>query len=183
MTAEIVIMNKEAIAIAADSAVTFPQEKGHKIFPSANKIFTLSKYHPVAIMIFGNAYFMEVPWETIIKTYRKLLGDNEYETLELYAESFLKFLCSEGILFPEIKKEQFFMECVYSFFQAINENIKKEVKLIIDEKQNITLREISKIISKVIKYYHDIWKKADYPLSIIEKHNKEFKVKYDSLIN
>jgi hypothetical protein len=70
MTAEIVIMNKEAIAIAADSAVTFREEKGHKIFPSANKIFTLSKYHPVAIMIFGNAVFMDVPWEPLAKIIR-----------------------------------------------------------------------------------------------------------------
>jgi len=42
MTAEIAIMNKEAIALAADSAVTM-STKGQrvaKIFPSANKLFT-----------------------------------------------------------------------------------------------------------------------------------------------
>ena len=51
MTAEIAIMNKTAIALAADSAVTIG--RGKKIFNTVNKLFTLSKYHPVAIMIYG----------------------------------------------------------------------------------------------------------------------------------
>ena len=58
MTAEVAVMNKQAIALAADSAVTFPQEMGRKIFPSASKIFTLSKYEPVGVMIYGNASLM-----------------------------------------------------------------------------------------------------------------------------
>jgi hypothetical protein len=44
MTAEIAILNREAVALAADSAVTFREEKGQKILTSANKIFALSKY-------------------------------------------------------------------------------------------------------------------------------------------
>ena len=55
MTAEVAIMNKQAIALAADSAVTFQEETGQKIFTSASKIFTLSKYQPVGVMIYGNA--------------------------------------------------------------------------------------------------------------------------------
>ena len=70
MTAEIAIMNKEAIALAADSAVTMDQERGQKIFTSANKLFALSKYYPVGIMVYGSASFMGVPWESIIKVYR-----------------------------------------------------------------------------------------------------------------
>lgn len=61
MTAEIVIMNKEAIALASDSAVTMSGESGQKVFTSANKLFALSKYHPVGIMIYGGAIFMGVP--------------------------------------------------------------------------------------------------------------------------
>ena len=67
MTAEIAIMNKEAIALASDSAVTMTGKAGQKIFTSANKLFALSKYHPVGMMIYGSAIFMDVPWETIIK--------------------------------------------------------------------------------------------------------------------
>ena len=67
MTAEIAVMNTQAIALAADSAVTFRRQK---IFTSASKIFNLSKYQPVGIMIYGNSSLIEIPWETIIKTYR-----------------------------------------------------------------------------------------------------------------
>ncbi len=66
MTAEIAILNKAGVALAADSKVTIG---GVKTFDTANKIFCLSKFHPVGIMIFGNAEFMGFPWETIVKMY------------------------------------------------------------------------------------------------------------------
>ena len=55
MTAEIVIMNKSAVALAADSAVTVGCERGEKIYNTINKLFMLSKYHPVGIMVYGSA--------------------------------------------------------------------------------------------------------------------------------
>ena len=51
VTAEIAVMNKEAVALAADSAVTMPSGK---VFFSANKLFALSRNEPVAAMIYGN---------------------------------------------------------------------------------------------------------------------------------
>jgi hypothetical protein len=69
MTAEIVIMNKTAVALAADSKVTISGSIG-KTFDTVNKVFTLSKIHPVGLMIYGNAEFMRCPWETIVKIYR-----------------------------------------------------------------------------------------------------------------
>ena len=63
MTAEIVIMNREAVALASDSAVTSISGSGSKIFTSANKLFSLSRYNPVGVMIHGNATLMGVPWE------------------------------------------------------------------------------------------------------------------------
>ena len=74
MTAVVGILNKQAVALAADSAVTIGGTNGRKIFNKANKVFTLSKRHPVGIMIYNSASFMLTPWETIIKVYRKQLG-------------------------------------------------------------------------------------------------------------
>ena len=48
MTAIVAELNMHAVAIAADSAVTMGDT--HKVVNSANKIFTLSKYHLVAVM-------------------------------------------------------------------------------------------------------------------------------------
>jgi hypothetical protein len=81
MTAEIIVMNKHAIAMASDSAVTFPDDK---IFTSANKLFMLSKYHPVGIMIYDSADFMGMPWEIIIKLFRQHLEETKYDTITGY---------------------------------------------------------------------------------------------------
>jgi hypothetical protein len=54
MTAEIAVINKSAIALAADSAVTISDGNGNtKIYNGAEKLFALTKYHPVGIMIYG----------------------------------------------------------------------------------------------------------------------------------
>lgn len=68
MTAEVGVMSKLGVALAADSAVTIGSQK---TFNSANKLFALSKIHPVGIMVYSAAEFMGVSWEIIIKGYRK----------------------------------------------------------------------------------------------------------------
>ena len=81
MTAEIAIMNKSAIALAADSAVTFRVEGEQKVFQTGNKLFSLSKYHPVGLMVYGNAEFLGIDWETIVKIYRNCIADRSFRTL------------------------------------------------------------------------------------------------------
>lgn len=90
MTAIVAVLNKHGAAIAADSAVTMGNT--HKVVNSANKIFTLSKYHPVAVMTYSNAAFMGVPWDIIIKEYRKELGEKAFPFLKDYVDDFIRFL-------------------------------------------------------------------------------------------
>jgi hypothetical protein len=105
MTAEIAIMNKEAVALAADSAVTVRQDKGTKIF-STNKIFTLSNFRPIGVMVFGLSSFMDIPWETIIKSYRHQLQNKKFDTLEEYGQDFIMFLENNKYsFFPEKYKK------------------------------------------------------------------------------
>lgn len=68
MTSEILIMNKNAIMMAVDSAVTV---EGSKTYNEVNKLFMLSNDPPIGIMIFGAADFESIPMETLIKEYRK----------------------------------------------------------------------------------------------------------------
>lgn len=67
MTTEIAIMNMEAVALAADSAVTVTLSGTHKVYNTANKLFMLSKSAPVGAMIYGSAHLTGAPWETIRK--------------------------------------------------------------------------------------------------------------------
>ena len=56
MTCEVAVANKLAIALAADSAVTFSGAGSQNTYASgANKIFQLAHSQPVAVMIYNNA--------------------------------------------------------------------------------------------------------------------------------
>ena len=93
MTTLVSILNKRAAVIAADSAVTFSNQTDEiKTYNSANKIFRLSEYHPVGIMIYNNAEFMGTPWDIIIKLYRKQLGKKNLNTLKDFVFDFKSFL-------------------------------------------------------------------------------------------
>ena len=97
MTAEIVIMNLEAVAVAADSAVTISHGDDRKIFSSQNKLFALSEIAPVGIVIYGSARFMSIPWETLIKEYRRRLGTKLFPRLGDYEDDFCRFLTNDVV--------------------------------------------------------------------------------------
>lgn len=91
MTAIVGILNKQAIAVAADSAVTVGG--GMKIYNTANKLFTLSKRHPVGVAIYNNASYNGcVPWEVVIKMYRNHLQDKSFPTVKEYAADLISYL-------------------------------------------------------------------------------------------
>jgi hypothetical protein len=73
MTAEVAVMNRIGVSLAADSAVTIGRE-ANKIYTSADKLFQLAVGAPVGVMVFGNASFTGMPWETLIKAYRRQLN-------------------------------------------------------------------------------------------------------------
>lgn len=96
MTALIAAMNKRAVAMAADSAITIDSSTGHKVLNSANKLFYISHSHPVGIMTCGNAFYMGLPWEVIIKEFRKELGSRTLSTLQDYKVEFLNFIINHN---------------------------------------------------------------------------------------
>lgn len=125
MTAEIAILNKHGVALAADSAVSIGQQK---VYNSANKLFALSKIHPVGIMIYGSAEFMGTPWETIIKYYRsRHLKDRSFVTLQGYADDFVEFLRTTGI-FPQSAESRFLCHLVDQVCRAITDGLKQRVE-------------------------------------------------------
>jgi hypothetical protein len=96
MTAEVVVANKGAVALAADSKVSIGGARAEKTYDTQNKIFTLSKVHPVGMLIYNNADFMEYPWETIIKLYRSQKKARAERTIEAWAADFVRFLRNFG---------------------------------------------------------------------------------------
>jgi len=183
MTAEIVIMNKQAIALASDSAVTMTHEMGEKIKTSANKLFALSKYHPVGIMIYNNADLMGIPWETIIKIYRNKLGTKEFDSLKEYSNDFIEFLDNDNSLFSDSIQKEYLRFAVYAYFYFIEENIFNLVESIISEKQKITQNEIKERISEIIEEQYEKWTNASNIPSIPDSHKNEIIDKYGKIID
>ncbi len=104
MTAEIVIMNRNGVAMAADSAGTLDTPDGPKVDNHTKKLFSLSTSEPVGIMIYNNLNLAGIPWEVIIKSYRKYLGDQTFSSVEKYAHHFFDFIESKRIPF-ELQKQ------------------------------------------------------------------------------
>jgi len=92
MTAEIAILNRTAVALAADSIVTLAGGLRPKTYDSAEKIFELSRFQPIALMIYNNAQFMNAPLEIIIRRYRETLTTNQFKELVQVWPAFEKFL-------------------------------------------------------------------------------------------
>ena len=64
MTAEIAILNRHAVVLAADSAVTIGR---HRAWKTANKLFSLSPANDIGITIYGSGDFLGYSWEIVAK--------------------------------------------------------------------------------------------------------------------
>jgi hypothetical protein len=170
LTSEILILNKESVALAADSAATL---SGEKIFKT-NKIFMLSKFHPVGIMIYGNAHFMGIPWETIIKEYRRTeLKDTKFNKLSDYSDNFTEFLRgSNSILVDQNNAEQNIEGRISSqlsnssrnLFLILRSEIIEDIREEISFKSKISANKIKDITHrKIDRYETDLLKRSPPP--------------------
>jgi len=148
MTAEVVLMNKQAVAMAADSAGTI----GGKILNSNNKLFMLSKRYPVGVMIYGSAEIMGYPWETIVKMYRETLKEKSFSTLSEQVRHFLEYLRSLDSLGEQAEKIY-----IENAFESVARDISYQVGLF--HKNVLAVEDFDKIISDI---------KLDYKYRLID---------------
>ena len=111
MTAEVCVLNTVGVALAADSAVTIGPD-ADKIYSSADKLFHLSESAPVGLMINGNAAFLSVPWETIIKAYRTRNKEKTFPKLTDYRDDLLKFIATSQRMFPQRTQSAFVIQLI-----------------------------------------------------------------------
>lgn len=126
MTAVVAILNKTGMALAADSAATITNgdNSSSKVFNTANKVFTLSKHHPIAIMIYSNSEFLHTPWELIIKLYRKQLQKKSFRTVKEYSDDFRKFLIKSDLLGFKNKEKDFLEKVSRNTVYMLLQNVK-----------------------------------------------------------
>jgi len=182
MTALIAILNRDAVALAADSAVTSTSDLGDKIFTSSNKLFALSKYHPIGIMIYGNASFMGIPWETIIKMYSEQLGKTAFKRLNQYANHFIKFLNSYDHIVKESIQKEAFSENLHIYLEMIKDVIKKQVDIKYEKTGRISNWDLQRITAKVIDQHYQLWREAPYAHGIPDTFTKSILSLYGDII-
>lgn len=172
MTAEIGIMNKEAVALAADSAMTAGIGGGRKIFTTANKIFMLSINKPVGVMVYNNAQFIGVPWETIIWEIGKQVPEGGFNTLGEYIGLFLSYFGKGSYLFPKEEQKGCFMEHIYYCCVMTRGIIVNRVEKELETRRPLSERSIKILVSKVIKDELGDWIR-------LEKDEKRSSIKLD----
>ena len=171
------ILNREAIALAADSAATLT---GEKIFSSANKIFRLRSDLPVGLMIYNRADFLGIPWETVIGLYRKNDNGTVSPDLSDYGVRFIEFLSS--LVTPEIEIN-YIQQQIMSVLGDICHEIAYTIEFI---ERNYTLGEEEKkeIVQNTINCHHNLWESYAVMLPLIEDEDIQYVVvNYSNYIN
>lgn len=166
MSAGICVMNKQAIAMAADSAVTVGDHAA--IHNSANKLFSLSRVAPVGLIMYSNAALMSVPMEIIVKEYKKQLKDKTFHTLREYVYDFIRYIESNAELFRlDINEKDY----VSSVFCDLMNGLLGDYKNLLDkkckcEKRPLTDMEFDNVRNQAIGYtihfIDNIPKRPDY---------------------
>ncbi|MEV9639451.1 hypothetical protein ABZ756_01985 [Mammaliicoccus sciuri] len=181
MTAEVGILNRMGVALAADSAVTIGSLFNQKVYNSASKLFSLSKHHPVGIMIYGSADFMGVPWEIIIKSFRKKIGITKFDTLKEYSITFFDYLQTDQNLLLQYAESQqvrrIFNSHLIDFLNSINQDLNNQsddapteemVKSAIEDKLEVILERL-----EGIEYVENL--PSDFQEAFLKTHSETIK--------
>lgn len=106
MTSEVLMLNKDAVVVAADSAVTTGRAPHPRYSKAANKIFDVSRHGNVALTIYGSADIDRVPWELAAKLFRSTDGQNSQRARLLdYQAALLAYLQANASLFPQTVRD------------------------------------------------------------------------------
>jgi hypothetical protein len=182
MTAEIAVMNTQSVALAADSAVTLSGGTGEKIYASANKIFMLSKYQPVGVMIYGNASLLQLPWETIIKSYRRHLRTTNFRTLREYAHHFVSFLGSSHAFFPSDVQREYVEANCHGYYELILNEVRAAVDHEIAASGSISASETEAVVSRIVGDHHADWASAPLLPFAPDNHADQVAALYEATI-
>jgi hypothetical protein len=144
MTCEVAVMNKRGVALAADSAITLGERK---IYHTAEKLFQLSRVAPVAILTYGSADMMGVPWETIVKMFSRKLADQRFDSVEQYAEEFLRFIEVSNSLFPESVQTRSFQYDVGEYWKS---EFADQVQARLKEEPKATPKRVGSLLSELV---------------------------------
>ncbi|PTS90982.1 hypothetical protein DBR17_00385 [Sphingomonas sp. HMWF008] len=156
LTAEIAILNKSAVALAADSAVTISVGSDQqKIFDSADKLFELTRGNAIGIMINSDMNFMEAPLPVLIKRYREQAP--KFARVDEAAKHFFDYLDQFGKTSPARIKIDAIHRSVVPIFTAIAERARERfLELLFDSERSGVREEYDAQPEKVSALAHEM---------------------------
>jgi hypothetical protein len=141
MTAEIAIINRSAVTLAADSAMTLEVRGREKIYTSADKIFELSLHDPIGIMINNNLEYLGIPLDIAIKKFRTSDACTGFNTLEEAVTAFIGYL--ETTLLPDEKlQERHARTLLGPVFQSIRTRFLRSMQMFYERLNERQLKKI-----------------------------------------
>ncbi len=176
-------MNRQAVAIASDSASTAIDEYGRPIYSTAHKIFALSDTEPVGIMIYGSAAFMGIPWETIIKIYRDKLGHTVFSSLQEYGHSFVEFLKREKTFAPRDIQEQYVEDNLFAYMDALRSYIHQSIDYHFNYEEELDSNQLRELVADMIDKELERWKSGVTAITEVEVFTRKFRGEYSRLID
>jgi hypothetical protein len=151
MTSEVLILNKRAVILGADSAVTTSGGEHPRYSKNANKIFELSKNGNVAAAIYGSASVDLVPWELLLKMFRQGLADAKFPRLSDYSDALCKYLNGNDSAFPVNLREEWISQQFDSAIKEVVSEARRQSPNVVDEnlgfedRQALWKKEVSRI--------------------------------------
>jgi ATP-dependent protease HslVU (ClpYQ) peptidase subunit len=166
MTAEVAIINRQGIALAADSAVTIGRDR---VWKHANKLFSAGPRNDIGVMIYNTGDFIGIPWEIVVKEHRiHCSRDDQFDKVKDFADNFISYIKSDKIKNTKGEKRRF----AYIIIDVI-QNIKHKIKY---ASRAEFYRELPSHLDKAIK---EVEKVDDLECSITFE---EFKNRYHAII-
>lgn len=150
MTVEISILNKQGIALAADSAVTV-SGFNKKVYNSVNKIFQLSD--EIGIMVYGAADYLGVPWKIIISMFKKQCPD--FSTLEECYQQFIDFIQSDIRFVNETAEESFIDYYATGMLFRYGNQLENENISLVDKKMGSKHKKLVLKYGQSVKEFHE----------------------------
>ncbi|WP_439635322.1 hypothetical protein [Oceanicaulis sp.] len=99
MTSEVMIMNRQAVVLAADSAVTYGGGPGSVVTLEAEKILQLGPN--MALMVYSRGDVLGRSWSHIAHAFKRAHGDHDFDSVQACADAFFAFIDRNRALFPE----------------------------------------------------------------------------------
>lgn len=117
MTSEVMIMNRQAVVLAADSAVTYGGGPDPVVTLEAEKILRLGP--SMAVMVYSRGDVLGRSWSQIAHAFTKRHGDTDFASVDDCARAFFQFMDRNRALFPEAEEMEEFAHLMRAAFITV----------------------------------------------------------------